>query len=268
MIRYQKVSGVNLENSNGLPTIKRTPEGIAMGAVPGWSMMYDPDYTGPDLYIRNRAVPNRLSPGLNAVGITSFDNGTPAFLASDASTLRIEPQTGDVDPDRWSVFFVVQDYATTSGYRQNIIVPVAGSTLGEVCLNIALNPYDNGRLVVYSTTSYSSVETEAGRIGYDANLVSTSISPQLFIVTFSIENGLTIRRNGVQVAVEANDRRPLTAGFSKQEMRLFYGLRGKYGMTGVINTDLSATENAGHLRAIESFLLGKYGIPKGENVTS
>lgn len=79
--------------------------------------------------------------------------------------------------------------------------------------------------------------------------------------SFSIERGLTIRRNGLEVGRNDTDRRRLTAGYAANQWRMFSFMRGLFGMSGLINRDLAALENWSHLTSLETFLMQKYAVP-------
>lgn len=263
MIRYQKISGITLEGNAGLPRVQITPEGRAMGAVPGWSVFLDPSYSqiNPQ-YIRNRAQPD----GNDLVSDGSFEydeiNGNTAFLmTNEAGGMAHRPQKGNIDPDRWTVFFVGADMVATKPTAIPRIIAPVDDTLEGVALNFGYN--STGAAIVL----YEQAQFDPGnpiRLRYDPlTPLFVRESPTLIMATFSVERGINIFDGGSLVKSEPNDTRPLTIAIGKEESRWFRFVRGKFGMCGLLNTDLSAPENTGHRRAIERFLMTKYGIPEG-----
>src|SRR5690554_2665889 len=107
MIRFLKLHGVDVGESASLPQIPRTPEGRAMGAVPGWTILVDPDYV--DLSaesIRNRAQAGDMlqKTSSGSLALDQFPNGETSF-DFDGHYNFLSTQVG-FNPDAWSVFTV------------------------------------------------------------------------------------------------------------------------------------------------------------------
>lgn len=256
MIKYQKVSGVTLDSSSGLPSITSTPEGLAMGSVPGWAVFIDPDYSD-GTSVRNRAIANTV-PALSDPADFTQINGQTAFNLTEVNPSQIESPGGDINPDRWTVFFVSSDTSEhPNTTRQHVVTPyVAASDV--VCLHISVVNTTSAVAV----TIYENSERSAGqpyRLAHENSGLDSS-DPSLIMCTFSIERGLSIFKNGEMVADEPNDLRPLNYGTKGDEYAMMMYRLCKQGMAGILNTDLSAPENTGHRRAIEKFLMSKYGI--------
>lgn len=263
MIRYQRISGVTLKDPTGLPGIEITPEGQAMGAVPGWSVFLDPSYSQDDPpFIRNRAQPN----GNDPLSLGEFEygeiNGNTAFLmTNEAGGAVHEPQKGAIDPERWTVFFVCDDLVQTEPTQIPRIIAPVDDGAGGIALNFGYNSTSTG-IIVYEEVQFA--PGNPTRLRYDPpTRLFLRESPSLIMATFSIERGINIFDGGELVESEPNDTRPLTVATGAGESRWLRFMRGKVGMCGLLNADLSAPENTGHRRSIERFLMDKYGIPQG-----
>lgn len=259
MINYQVINGVSLDSATALPRISRTPEGIAMGAIPGWAVFVDPAYATSQ-GVRNRAQPSSV-PEFSNDALLSSINESAAFEFTEEQFATLQaPISGDINPERWTAFFVTSELTENPfTSRQEIISPVLEES-GVVCLRIILTEAVGEAVSVYENSVRSTGQPI--RISYD-NAELSDAAPSLLMCTFSVERGLSIWRNGEQVAVNSDDKRPLTFGTGGSDYEMFHYRRGKQGMTGVLNIDLSAPENSGHRRAIEKFVMNKYGIPEG-----
>jgi len=78
MKRIIQLSGVSLPSNVNMPKVTRTPEGEAMGHVPGWAMLLDPDYINGGAP-RNRARANEVfEVGTGSLVVGAFANGAAA----------------------------------------------------------------------------------------------------------------------------------------------------------------------------------------------
>ncbi|MGP9696231.1 hypothetical protein ACT3UG_01330 [Halomonas sp. AOP27-A1-34] len=256
MIQFQTINGLSLNTPTSLPRIQRTPEGIAMGAIPGWSVFIDPAYANSGS-ARNRAQPNRV-PMFSGDIIFTTINGKPGFnLTNDFPARLMGPIGGEINPERWSVFFVTSEMSiNTYESRQEIISPIEELSSG-ICLRITMTEFAGYAVSIYEHSNRS--PGQPIRLSYE-NAALNSAAPSLIMCTFSVENGLSIWRNGIKVAAAENDKRALTFATDRDDYEMFRFRRGKQGMTGLLNIDLNAPENAGYRRAIEKYLMGKYSI--------
>lgn len=256
MIKYMKVSGVTLKDSE-LPQVTLTPEGRAMGAVPGWAFMIDPAYIPLPVGGSGDTAFNRVSGRMIFVDTGNSpeivqENGNPMILAEGDNFLQT---LGDVDinPEEWTVFSVIR--GVDGRARNFIVLSEPGDSDSGVSLSISYSA-NSGDLIVYEYAN------DAGgipqRLSAPAGLNDGSI--KLVMVTFSVRDGLRAYVNGELVAYEPDDKRPLTHGYQAGEYRMHRRFRGYYGMSGILNADLGKDENTGHRRAIEKFLMSKYGI--------
>lgn len=260
MIRFVKVDGVEAENS-ALPQVNITPEGQAMGAVPGWAVMLDPTYIELPTGFSGETALNRASGRLVSATRDSTDpekveeDGLDFIRAYGDSYLQFLGDR-DIDPERWSMVAVFKkDPDSTNRPRNFIVISEPGDTGEGISLSIS-HSTQSGRVIVYEYDE--NVENMPQRISADASLLDNEL--KLVIVTFSVDNGLKIYVDGELLAEEPDDRRPLTHGFEAGEYRLMRFFRGQWGMVGMLNTDLGAAENTGHRRAIEKFLMDNYSI--------
>lgn len=259
MIHYQRISGVTLEGSASLPTIQRTPEGEAMGAVPGWNVLFDPSYSDSG-GVRNRAQPNNTAPVTEGAVQIGDIAGADAFDLVDEMRLGGE-FNAPLNPSAVTAFTVVESLRTSPINRHYPFTPIAHQ-------DEQLSP----------VFAFATVSGQASIVVYEHSLVDNpgapqrlnhrfdgllDASPHLVMWTASSETGVSIWVDGQRVAHDANDTRPLEFGTEEGALRSFVSARGKFGMTGLLNIDLSAPENTGHRRAIEKFLMTKYGIPQG-----
>lgn len=257
MMRYQRVSGVQLKNSNGLPTITRTPEGEAMGGIPDWVALIDPAYVDQaNKTVRNRVIARTNAPVTN-LPMGSFPNTQPAFYPTEggANSLQVNPG-GDINPNAYTVFAVLMPEPNETGSRQLISYSFGnGSTPQKIRLGASVSASGN-ILSFVDSFGVNGIRLATKDIGLTARVV-----PTLAMWTFSTEAGLAIFDNGKKVASAPGDKRPLDEGYRSGEWRMFANGRGRFGMCGVLNIDLSLQENAGHRLAIERFMAKKYGIP-------
>jgi hypothetical protein len=258
MIRYQKLQGVNFDSSTALTSIDITPEGKAMGAVPGWQMLIDPDYMVSGAP-RNRALPNSVTSSSRSINTGTFPNGQTS-MKIDAPTdgiTTIMPQDVAFNKTAWSVFVVIREDAEMTmdtAFFRSITSAPSGS------LSLRLGTSSTG--VVGGDRSINVWEgTTTTRVAYVPEKIFAGRTV-LHMVTFSIRDGLSIFTNGKKVSSNPDDKRPLDQGDGAGEWRMFYSsnMVADVGMAGVLSIDLAQPENSGHRRAIERFLMEKYGI--------
>lgn len=256
MQRFIALNGVRLENANGLPAIQRTPEGVAMGNIPGWAMLADPDYVSDaEQWVRNRARPNSKGPvNAGTLRLGEFDNGATALnpIIGDNFTYQ---STVEINPNEWSAFVVVQPTASSGAP----MAPMrATQTTDELCLRLGIPASNLDEFIVYESTDPDL--SNPRRASYTANF-SDRTTPALMMACFSVGRGITLYDNGLQVVRVEDDKRPLQAGLSgENNITCLDYYRGKMGLSGMLNIDLSKADNYGYRRSIERFVMNKYGI--------
>lgn len=267
MLRYQRINGVRLENTNGLPTIQRTPEGAAMGAVPGWVDLIDPDYMNVDEgWVRNRAAARSKYPNVATPAVVSqFPNGASAFQMLSGQTLRIESDAvaPAIDPTQWSVFTVCMPQPIDGGSGVDSVCVLRGQDNNHSLIGLRVDfTRDFGRPTIRTYNQYGIGVQNPARLSYNGLNIYTLSEPALVMFTGSTRDGLRIFVNGEEVAAAPSDKRPLEIGYEggENQRAYFRGARGLFGMTGALSIDLGWAEHAGYRRAIEAFLMGKYQI--------
>lgn len=258
MIKYQKIQGVELAEVSSLPKIEQTPEGLAMGGIPGWVAFVDPAYIvrSPG-QVRNRAIRNTMGSATSDVVNGSFANGALSFDHT-ADPFNLTLPVNGINNDAWSVFFVAN---VTSGIGVQYIFrssPIISSGDG-VGTSVGFGA-SGGHIIVYEPSEADDGNPQ--RLSYNGAFASVDRA-QLFMVTFSTTHGLKIYVDGALVASDPDDKAPLTNGHEIDSLLMYRSTRGDHGMGGLLNIDLSAPENTGHRRAIGRFLMAKYGIPEG-----
>lgn len=231
-----------------------------MGAVPGWVAYHDPDYASEEFSL-NRAQ------GVNDVArfplvFSEFGNGQKCFGEDIAGPGFAINMNVSLNPNAWTAFHVIQPVDGGSGLGPAKLVRWnQAAQEGDITLDIGFNRVNIDPYIVYESPTDPTSGSGETRLTYDGGLADRTI-PTLMMTTFSIENGLQIFDNGSLVESATNDKRPLTQGLDGDQS-FFRNSRGRFGLAGILNTDLGAPENTGHRKAIERFVMQKYGIPQG-----
>lgn len=262
---YQRYHGVVLKNSNGLPSIRPTPEGEAIASIPDWVDYLDPDELNltPD-WVRNRAVENSLYAASGVPVVTQFPNGTTAFTMTNAANYNVTADAASlpIDPTKFTVFAVMMPTAVQSELNENLIVrgnsestgPELGLRIGatRVSGNLFFKEFSSGNNTGASTPNPERLSAATNYIGRPR--------PSLAMWCSSIVGGLNIFDNGALAASAPNDKRVITLDMGTGQRSYFRGARGRYGVCGILNRDLSLPENEGYRLAIEQYLFARYSI--------
>lgn len=253
MIRYQKLHGVNVGAASALPAVPISPEGQAMGSVPGWRIFLDPAHTVNGAP-RNRALPNNvtsLSSESLAAGV--FDNGSPAFQFNE--TMSIQPNVS-INNETWTAFCVVKLAEGPGGTAADFVDSI--DSWEEPALSVRYGFNVTKESMTYYT-GYS-VSAEGNRARYTLPEGSFVDRTVLAMWTFSTRDGIRLFIDGKLEDHAEDDKRPFDVGYLAGEWRMFNGFRGLVGMSGMLDIDLGWAEHTGHRRAIEKFLMNKYEI--------
>lgn len=252
MIAYQKIETV--ANDDSLPTYTPTPEGVAMGNTPNWIMLLDPDYIS-STAVKNRVFKDSMLTTKRTPTTVTSSNGQTLLKSNAFDDLLMLGDAG-VDKTSFSTVFVAKPTARTSDQSLQSVVSAkkynngAGNTF-----NIAFSAAATH--LVFTRTGYVS---DLNRIlSYKSPNGGFSNSLNVFVVTYSVKNGLSMRVNGEQVA-KLNNVPELDNQYKAGEWSVLQGALGEYGMIGMLNTDLSDPQNKFYLNSIEQFLMSKYGI--------
>lgn len=257
MIKYQRIAGITLPTDTGLPTVNRTAEGVAMGAIPGWSIMFDPAYATP-ASLRNRAQPDNNIPVTTGALAAGTINAQPSInITSDTLVGGAGEIKGALNPDAISGFAVLGGLGSSPVNRHYIFRPNIQQS-DVICPAFAfVNVSGQASAVIYENSVSQPGQPQRLSYRFDAFLQP---APHLVMWTASIENGVSIWIDGIQRAVNADDKRAMNFGLAAGDIGSFVGARGNFGHAGLLNIDLAAPENTGHRRAIERFMMQKYGI--------
>src|SRR5690625_2098800 len=261
MIKIQTIKGLALDETGGSRhVIQRTPEGRAMGHVPGWQVLLDPDYaSASSLNARNRAKPHAVG-SIQTFGtlepdpIGSFASGATAFVASEERRIAVNTFP-EIDPQRWSLFSVIQPGPLFDGAgAASYIASYRGDQDGRLSLSVGWPRASRDSIRVYDRAG-----NFTARLVYQVDLTELT-NPKLIIVTISIEHGLKMFDGGDLVAANADDTRPLDVVDPSTRTSWFSNGHSSAGMSGILNIDLGAPENTAYRRSIEKFLMSKYAI--------
>lgn len=257
MIKYQKISGIKIDPKSTLKKIEATPEGKAMGAIPGWSLFLDPNYASETQnWVRNRALPSTVSRArTGTVSVGEFPGGQKGLVATDEAPFNTICKTV-INPNECSGFVVAKfEEGATNALR----VIRAEPSLHGWGVHFGAN------LAGTELRFWDSTDNSPGAAGValggelNPNLLERD-SPSLVMFTFSTSRGLALYDNGVEVARDAGLNQPFESGIGEADVVVYQNSRGLLGIAGLINLDLSAPEHTGYRRSIEQFLMTKYGI--------
>lgn len=241
-----EMPGVSLPTPSNLPPVSRSPEGIAMAHIPGWSLFADPKYVK-NGRVRNRAAPRSLTSTSGTLAFTTL-NGEQ-MIDTTAAEARLTGLPA-IDPTSWTVFSVFRPIELT-GPSYDVARSITDAPVGGLSMRVGLNA-GAARITIYEGTS-------AIRLAYTPP-INFNNRLALLMYTFSVRDGLKIFENGELVATAPDDKRPLTQGYGAGQWQMYRLNRGLIGMGGHLHTDLGAPENDGYRRQIEQFLMEKYGI--------
>lgn len=252
VIRYEKLQGVRVGNSP-LPAIKITEEGRAMGHVPKWDLLIQPDY------VRNGAPVNRAGEGVSAVDngpvkLGTFPNGQKSFRFNQpaAEGREVIYPNASFNTDAWSLTMAIE---IKTANLVEFAVSSPRAVTGQ--LGVRFTRTSSGDIAIYDGSS------STARCRFSTSPASTA-GPVVVTFTFSVKNGLAIYLNGSKVAENIEDKRPLTAGNLSGQWALgdTPSFVGEYGHVCLVGVDLNDPAHYGDRLAIEDFLMTKYGIVK------
>ena len=257
MKRYQKLADIKVESTG--QTLELMPEDTAMGHIPGWRALLDPDYRqGNNVFNRARhpelAAYTASSSGIN---LNTFPNGETAFNPIDGKFCSFDPNVA-INNDAWSIFAVASITDHPSGGTSNNIVSVK-STLSDpedVSPRFGFRE-GGGSLAVWQNGRSSDTSAQVRRITYSAPV--NYVGRVAFVMaTFSTRDGLKLFSDGELVASAPDDKRPFTTGFAAGQWEFMSFTRGLWGMVGLLDVDLGWPEHAGYRRSVDRFLVSKY----------
>lgn len=260
MRNHQIIKGVHVKNSTGLPSINIKPEDTAIGNVPGWNTLLDPDYVFPDKQrVLNRVNQGQYATSRSGGGIDGINTGT---MASGETGFESGSESSDLlgidmptawNPTAWT-FFAVCEFENSQGV-QFLVRDSVGVDAGEFAPNISFNAVgDSIRVWNNRDEGFRLSATNPGIVQF---------VPFLVMVTFSVDLGLKIWKDGEIIASDPTATEPLTAGYQAGEWSVLRNCRKRFGYVGLLDVDLSAEKMSGDRRALERFVMNKYDIPEG-----
>ena len=253
MIKTIPLHGVSLSGANGLPTVASAandPASQAIGGIPGWKVFIDPS-EGTASSLPNLARANSVFTPLT--GSFEYDDlgpGLDTYLSDDwanAADKRLTAPVG-INPTAWTFFYVLN--TTSVGVDGNRVLAKTNSGVpgGSEGIEIRIDTSNGLRLIRTTGTTL----VASGALVNDTTV--------LIMATFSTRDGTSLRKNGAEIAANSADLNPLTFEFGPQQWGMLRTPFGEFGMMGLLDIDLSWPENAGYRRALETYLINRYGI--------
>lgn len=262
-MKFLEVDGLNIENS-ALPVVQRTPEGRAMGFVPGWKSMIDANYMPEVIPAAGVSVLDRVQfkkiyteSGQNEAKpvIINGPNGNKLLDCVNPRFVQFDPAM-DIPVDEWSIFSVfVPSSLVTGDYRTRNYIKQVPEGAG-LCTQISFSII-SGAINIYGQSGNTA--DMAARLR-SRNGVLVVDQPNLVIVTFSTRLGFKIFVNGKLVGENSTDTTPDAVGRLANSYRMHRFFRGHLGMTGLLGIDLGSAKNQDFRKTIEGFLMSKYSI--------
>lgn len=259
MRNHQIIKGVRVKNATGLSSIDIKPEDTAIGNVPGWNTLLDPDYVFPD----GQRVLNRVNQGQYATSLSGSGSGIDGIntgtMASGETGFESGSGTSDLlginmptawNPTAWT-FFAVCEFENSQNV-QYLVRSDEEVDAGEFQPVISI---DEGGEAIRVWDSYR----RGFRLSAD-NPGIVQYVPFLVMVTFSVDLGLKIWKDGEIIASDATATEPLTTDYQAGEWAVLRNCRKRFGYVGLLDVDLSVEKMLGDRRALERFLMQKYGI--------
>lgn len=268
MKSYQILDDVEVDASYAGEIVELSEEGKAIGSLVDWRGFWNPAYISLDeQWVRNCAIIQHKDPAPN-LQLGAFDNAAPALRAYgdgvDEHLLRVDIDF-EFNPNRFTFITVLQPAARASGALPASVfnTSATGAPTNYTAFSAGFSRDTAENFTIYKTSALVGISERETRLQHVADFAQRS-SPSLIMCTFSVERGLSIMDGGVVVESNPDDKTPIDWGHTKDVAKqLFRNGYGRFGITGFVNGDLSAPENAGKRRRIESFLMSKYGIPEG-----
>lgn len=258
-------SGVRLSNPN-LPVVSVSAEDRLLATVPdhiGWieatastpaAIAGMTDRASGVILEKSDTGSASWAKGLSA-------NGKPAIICPDGSHAAYFPNWAAADAadyprfnvNAWTAILVFSKSATDANLNE-LIAGIGAGVAGVLVPRMGIGgPNSDFRL-------YEGTSTIRGAFSMPAAGTEVCV-----VVSSSVANGITMRKNGVQMYRNAADVRPLSDG------RYKYGSQnstnanvnnfsGKMMRMHIINRDLCAPENARFLSIFEQTLMNFYGI--------
>lgn len=241
----------NLADENGLPVVQHWFDPApAFFATESGFLVWRDRMSGEKFRVVGGSP--TLGPGIN---------GQPALILDGGGRLANDSGTAEYNPGAWSTVAVLRtDLAT--GLKS--IIGRAGSTTAPVPVHptLLIQPSSSPpRNIFASRINGTGAAIRAAHNSASVDYVGANLA---VVNTFSQQAGIGLRRNGIEVARNANATEPLTetkfAIGGDQSGSIF---SGQLHHLFICRVDLSLPQWAFALQRIESFLLSKYAITPG-----
>ena len=262
MKKITRLSGVRVSPGNGLARVVVSEDDLAVAQMPdllmwieaGARFKSDDDHSLLDRVTGNRLYPLSTSDSNQLPVLGSFSSGADSleFAVDGMQPYRAASEQEFVlNPNEWSFVMVLHPVAGNS--PDEIIGPYDSETDPDsIHVRFGLSSSNKFNLWTGSTNARLSTPADAGFYGNDL----------IVAVTFNVTDGIKIMVNGVAVAENKTDLRPLTnpsfkIGGNGSTTNIF---GGKIGHILAFNTDISRDEYAGYREKMEAIFKARYGI--------
>lgn len=251
MIQIKVNSGVNISRATGLRRVSVDPKEAAAADIDGWRLLL----TGGEKFARSDgSLVNRVERGKLATQLASNvvtqgvlpNTNFPAMVTEVSGSSNDYEPGFDMNPSAFT-FFAVLHLPSGNGPDQIVFPKTVPADNAVIAPRIGFNTTGTFRIWRGDTTA--EVSHGAGDPDYYDQTVYVMASG-------SVGRGLTLRRNGVEVAFgEAG-----WSGFDDPEFKLFEDFGGYIGDLGVLDIDLAHPDNLGGLLAVDDWMMTKYGL--------
>lgn len=255
MLNYLVLNNEAGDQSKGKYT--RSREGVLVGDIQGWNMLFDPKYLNEQGDVKNRVERNTFIKSLSPY--TVKQGGDSALLSTSESIKgRFQPDL-DINVREWTVFFVCRPIGIEGSVPHGIFRTIQReiNDAEQKGMNISFLT-SGGVLRIYRNGS--------GNPGGSINAVLSAEVPvasvgklAAYVVTFSIENGYRVYCNGALIGSSAN-KDPINFGYKGGEWEIYPDFAGDVGLSGLIAADMSLSENTFKRNNLFKMLNERYAI--------
>lgn len=231
---------------------KRTPEGIALGGIPGWEVFAGPEYLRGGVP-RNRARPKASMTGLGGAPVlATFSNGAAAFDNTVSPQRAFIPGVA-FPQSEWSAFAVLEPAITGSTdkafFRSLTDQTDAAGLSIRMGLNNSVSRITMWRGAAASGNTFLEYAAPSGDF----------IGRRMLVLFCGSERGASIFVDGVEVAQTAAPAQ-ITAGYQAGAWKIQAISGTRVGQYGVLSIDLGRPQHRAYRERITAFYKAKYGI--------
>lgn len=223
------------------------PEVKNVASIRGWNFLVNPAIGMFDQVIGGRKITPR---GGDIAQVSETpDSKTMAAFPMDGSITYVHDIAARVNSDRWTAFFVC--YLPSGNGPDEVFCQPSDLTSSDVALRFGFNT--TGTLRVWRGNNYHRI-SYSGENMYDRTVYC--------MATFSIDDGLRLFVDGVEVAHEALQNETLTSDyvqlFSPGSIGNVDGFSGYMGHIGLL--DVCLAEMPDDKSTLDQWLMVLYGI--------